>query len=91
MRARPTVEIAIGLRVPEQIGLESQQNTVDQQAAIFVAGEAIAATTRPDFGDVLGEQFIQQALGIWSLELQRKLPGIKDCRFLAQQPVAVFG
>jgi hypothetical protein len=82
------ISTSIGLRVPEQIGLEAQQYAVDDQAAVVVTGEAITATARSHPGNVLGEQLVQQALGVRPLELQRKFPGMQHRGFLAQLPVA---
>ena len=90
MRPRPAVEITICLHIPELVRCKSHQNSIYDQAAIVVAGEAVTAAHGFDLGNVLGEQQIEQTFCIRAFELDRKFPGMKDCGFLTQLPVAVF-
>ncbi len=61
---------------PPICGSASQQDAVDYQAAILVTGQAVSAAAGFDLGDVLGEELVQQALGIRAPELQRELTGM---------------
>ena len=87
MRPRPGIEIPVRLRIPEPVLRQTQHNPVGDHAAVFIAGEAIAAAPDLQPGHVLGEEPVQQPFGVWPGEFQRIFAGVQHPGSAPQAPV----
>ena len=90
MGSRPAVKISVGLGVPKGVFGKAQQNAVDDQAAVLIARQPVAAAPDLDFRNVLGEELVEQALGVGTFELKRPFACVKHGGFLAQEPIAIL-
>ena len=91
MGDEPRIKIAISLHVPKSILAEAHQDTVDDHAAVGIAGELIAAATNLHFRDVACENPIQQFLGVGTADLGGQLAGVPQNHLASHHPVHFFG
>ena len=69
MRSRPTIKVPIRLGIPEEIVRQAKHHPICNHPAVFVTGNAVAASTGLQFCEVFGEKQVKKTLRIRPLEL----------------------